>query len=174
MATGEVASRNDAAAPSGATEFTEWVRPHWSAMHALAHRMSRAGTGEDVLQESLADAWRHRLRFDPARGQVRAWLLTIVANQARRSFRGVPRADRLTDEIRVVDGDAAQIRRIDMATALRRLTERQRLAVTLHYYLGLTTAECAEVMSCSTGTVKSTLSDARGRLRILLRDADRD
>ncbi|HRA75842.1 MAG TPA: sigma factor-like helix-turn-helix DNA-binding protein, partial [Propionicimonas sp.] len=52
--------------------------------------------------------------------------------------------------------------------ALRRLSARQRLAVDLHYYLGLDVAGTAAVMRCSPGTVKSTLSDARGRLRRLL------
>ena len=57
---------------------------------------------------------------------------------------------------------------VDLERALARLTSRQRLAVDLHYYLGLKLVEVAEVMRCSEGTVKSTLSDARGRLRALL------
>ncbi len=173
VATGQVASSMIAAAPDGAVKFTEWVRPHWPAMHALADRMSRAGSGEDVLQESLANAWRHRHAFDPERGGTRAWLLAIVANQARRSYRGAPPAGRLKDEAAVGDDHGNLIQRIDIATAMQRLSERQRLAVTLHYYLGLSTAECADILNCSAGTVKSTLSDARHQ-RVLLEDDDRD
>jgi hypothetical protein len=36
---------------------------------------------------------------------------------------------------------------------MRRLTRRQRVAVELHYYGGLSVAECAQVMSCAEGTV---------------------
>jgi RNA polymerase sigma-70 factor (ECF subfamily) len=36
------------------------------------------------------------------------------------------------------------------------------------YYAGLTVAETAAVMGCADGTVKSTLADARNRLRDLL------
>jgi DNA-directed RNA polymerase specialized sigma24 family protein len=50
------------------------------------------------------------------------------------------------------------------------LSRRQRLAVELHYFLGLPVSECATVMSCSEGTVKSTLSDARARLRLDLEE----
>ncbi len=55
--------------------------------------------------------------------------------------------------------------RLDLARALTRLTDRQRLAVELHHVLGIPVAEVASVLGCAEGTVKSTLSDARKRLR---------
>jgi len=55
-----------------------------------------------------------------------------------------------------------------MERAVCRLPSRQRLAVELHYYLDLPIADVAQVMRCADGTVKSTLSDARARLRTLL------
>ena len=54
----------------------------------------------------------------------------------------------------------------------RTLGERQQLAVHLHYFLGLTVDEAAAVMDCTPGTVKSTLFDARSRLRAVLGDDD--
>ena len=57
---------------------------------------------------------------------------------------------------------------MDVERALGRLTRRQRMAVECVYFVGLTVAETAAVMGCSDGTVKSTLSDARARLRSLL------
>jgi RNA polymerase sigma-70 factor (ECF subfamily) len=59
---------------------------------------------------------------------------------------------------------------LDLDRAIGALPERQRLAVELHYYLGLTIAETAAVMECSDGTVKSTLHDARISLRNTLGD----
>ena len=52
--------------------------------------------------------------------------------------------------------------------ATRSLAHRQQVAVALYYYLDLPVAETAVVMGCSEGTVKATLSAARGRLRELL------
>lgn len=49
-----------------------------------------------------------------------------------------------------------------------RLTPRQRLAVDCFYFVGLSVTETAAVMRCSEGTVKSTLSDARNRIRTIL------
>jgi RNA polymerase sigma-70 factor (ECF subfamily) len=57
---------------------------------------------------------------------------------------------------------------MDVAAAMARLSVRQREAVELHYYAGLSVAETASVMGVSAGTVKSTLFDARARLRELL------
>jgi RNA polymerase sigma factor (sigma-70 family) len=54
---------------------------------------------------------------------------------------------------------------LDLEQAIGALPKRQRLAVELHYFVGLTTAETASVMSCAEGTVKSALHDARNNLR---------
>lgn len=54
---------------------------------------------------------------------------------------------------------------IDLSRAVAGLPHRQRLAVELHYVLGLRIEETAEVMRCAPGTVKSALSDARRNLR---------
>ena len=58
--------------------------------------------------------------------------------------------------------------RVDVEAAVARLPRRQKLAVDCFYFIGLSVAETAAVMGCSGGTVKSTLSDARKRLRLLL------
>jgi RNA polymerase sigma-70 factor (ECF subfamily) len=57
---------------------------------------------------------------------------------------------------------------IDVRAAVARLTRRERLAVDCFYFADLSIAETAAVMGCSEGTVKSTLSSARERLRGLL------
>ena len=126
---------------------------------------------EDVLQEALAAAWRKRGQFDSRRGSLRVWLLAIVADQAHKQRRRTrpaleladapaPRADPDTD--------------VDLHAALARLSDRQRTTLTLYYYVGLPVAEVAEVLGCRPGTVKSTLADARRRLRDLLGEDYRD
>ena len=49
-----------------------------------------------------------------------------------------------------------------------KLPRRMRLAVECVYFVDLTIADTAAVMGISEGTVKSTLSDARARLRTML------
>jgi RNA polymerase sigma-70 factor (ECF subfamily) len=61
-------------------------------------------------------------------------------------------------------------RSVDLDRAIEGLPKRQRVAVELHYLLGLDVRECATVMPCTEGTVKSTLHDARNNLRGVLEE----
>ena len=161
-------------APVDATTFAEWVAPARLAMTRLARRLAPAADPEDVVQDALANAWRKRAQFDPERGTPTTWLLAIVADQARTSRRSRLR------RLRVVHEDAPlpdvpappESGDLDLERAILRLPERQQLAVHLHYFLGLTVEQSAQVMSCASGTVKSTLFDARTKLRTILGDDD--
>lgn len=164
--------------PITAEHFNEWIRPHWRAMARLAGRYG--SDPDDILQDALVAAWRHRRSFDPSRGSARAWLLAIVADQQRKAWRrarallarslsaATSRSEVPPGLGRASAGFAPDHLGVDLERALTRLTSRQRLAVDLHYYLGLPVAEAAQVMRCSEGTVKSTLADARTRLRTIL------
>jgi RNA polymerase sigma factor (sigma-70 family) len=143
-------------------EFTAFAEPHWADLARLARRLAPPGGWEDVLQEALSDAWRKRHQFDANRGSARNWLLAIVADQARKGVRRLRVHQELVD---APDGGADGDLDVDLVRALAKLTTRQRTAITLHYYLGLPLADIAAVMGCSVGTVKSTLSDGRARLR---------
>jgi RNA polymerase sigma factor (sigma-70 family) len=144
--------------------FAEWVGPHLPAMARLAARLAPSADRDDIVQEALYRAWRKRRLYDPDRGEPAAWLLAITADRARKAAqrRSIPLWIRPPARAGSVDD------RIDLEEAIKRLAPRQRLAVDCFYFAGLTVAQTAAVMGCSEGTVKSTLADARGRLRALL------
>ena len=162
------------AAPDDAAAFAAWVQPAWVAMARLARRLAPHADADDVVQDALARAWRKRASFDPDRGTPTTWLLAITADQARAARRSRLRHLRLVDEtVEMPDvADVARQADLDLERAINRLPQRQQLAVQLHYYVGLPVEETAAVMSCSVGTVKSTLFDARTKLRRLLGDTD--
>ncbi len=122
----------------------------------------------------MSRAWQKRTQYDAARGTATTWLLAILADQARASRRRRNRWLRVVDDsaeipdVPVEDTNAD----VDLERAIAQLADRQQLAVHLHYFVGLSVDETAAVMDCSAGTVKSTLFDARGRLRVLLGDDD--
>jgi RNA polymerase sigma-70 factor (ECF subfamily) len=156
-------------APGSTDGFATWVRPHLALMARLAARLAPDADRDDIVQEALARAWTKRRHYDPGRGTPAAWLLALTADQAgkaRRRLRAVPApldANRHPQPSGLSRDDA-----LDVERAVRALPRRQRLAVDCFYFAGLSVAETAAVMACAEGTVKSTLSDARARLRPLL------
>lgn len=157
--------RGTASAPDTADAFADWVRPHLPAMSRLAGRLAPNGDRDDVVQEALTRAWSKRHQFDADRGSPSAWLLAITADRARQARRRRPLAwfaAEVAGRVRSADD------RLDVEFAVARLPPRQRLAVDCFYFVGLSVADTAAVMRCSEGTVKSTLSDARNRLKPLL------
>ncbi len=160
-ATGSIA----AATPEA---FGAWVRPHLAAIARLAGRLAPEGDRDDVIQEALTRAWSKWSQFDPSRGSPSAWLLAITADQARRARRRVRPWPLFDSPARVRSIDD----RLDLEYAISRLPTRQRLAVDCFYFAALSVAETAAVMGCAEGTVKSTLSDARARLKTLLEFGD--
>lgn len=149
-----------------AREFAAFVEPHLAAMARFAARLVSGGDRDDVVQEALVRAWRRRSTYDVSRGTPLPWLLAIVADQARRHRTRRRPTFELVREGSVELSPAD----VDLERAVAALTERQRTAVDLHYYVGLDVATCAQVMGCAEGTVKATLHQARARLRVLLGD----
>lgn len=95
----------------------------------------------------------------------RPYLMTGVANEARslgrrwsRTVRGVP------DVASVVEPDVAAGRYPDVTAAVMELPARQRAAMFLVYWLGMSGAEAARVMECQPATVRRYLSLARDKL----------
>ncbi len=71
-----------------------FVRRYQRRVFGLAYSMtSDAGVAEDVAQEAMVRVWRHAPVFDPRRGSVTSWVLTITRNlaiDALRLRRAVP------------------------------------------------------------------------------------
>jgi len=153
-------------AGDAAREFEARVEPNLETMLRLAKRLGR-DHAEDIVQDALARAWAKRGQFDPALGSFAAWILAITADQAYKTWRWHSRRDRpIAHEPR--ESQAPEVM-LDLEASIRKLPDRQRLAVDCFYFAGLSIAETAAVMRCSEGTVKSTLFDARATLRELLR-----
>ncbi|HEY7010293.1 MAG TPA: sigma-70 family RNA polymerase sigma factor [Jatrophihabitantaceae bacterium] len=166
--------RPEALTPDDPATFAAWAGPALVPMRRLARRLAPSADADDIVQDALTRAWQKRAQFDPARGTATAWLLAVVADRARAVRRKRVRWLRVVDESAAVPDIAAEAASgdPDLERAIRRLSERQQLAVQLHYFVGLGVEETAAVMGCTAGTVKSTLFDARRRLRNLLGDTD--
>ena len=127
---------------------------------------------EDLAQETFIHAYQH---LDGFRAEARfsSWLYRIAVNQCLNWQKRRQRLDQLhkewSEQDREASGtDASQAQRIQ--DALQELPPKQRAAVILTTYDGLTHAEAAAALGCSETTVSWRLFAARGKLKRLLKD----
>ena len=160
--------------------FRFLVDRHLGVALAIARRMLRDDAeAEDIAQVALLRLWRGAAGIDLAglgASGVRPWLRRVVSNLCIDRIRASRRTD-VTDEVPEQIEPATQVAgltdaelaaRVDQA--LQRLPERQRLALTLFHYQGLSQVEAGEILGVSDEAVESLLARARRTLKADLKD----
>ena len=161
------------------TFYDRW----FPVVHGVVSRMLESPDDvEDVVEEAFWQAWRQAERFEPERGSVQTWLLTIARSRAldrlraRRRLREDPLVDATTSEADtsaptpaapsdpLADAEHAERSRIVRA-ALADLPAEQREALELGYFGGLSQSEIAEQTGLPLGTIKTRMRLALQKLR---------
>jgi RNA polymerase sigma-70 factor (ECF subfamily) len=104
---------------------------------------------EELTQDVFLTAWRKAARFDPSRGRLSTWLMTIAHNLA---------VDRLRRETGVSRPHLVLVALATLSDAERRLLARA-------YFRGMTAREIAESDGIPLGTVKTRLRAALIKVR---------
>jgi RNA polymerase sigma factor (sigma-70 family) len=126
---------------------------------------------EEVTATAFERAYRKRRRFDPSRGEPRAWLFGIARNAALDELRRRGRQAELTAEPADLDGAAVEAgaesseRRLALKTALARLEPRERELIALKFFAGLGNAEISSVIGISESNAGTRLHRAVTKLR---------
>lgn len=164
-----LASNDPVAAPA-------FVRRFQGRVFGLAYTvLGDRDAASDVAQEAFVRAWRHAGVFDPRRGSVATWLLTITRNlalDAVRMRRVVPvdPGDLVALQLRgdepepdswiLTSAELARLRR-----AVARLPEEQGRSLLLAMVHGLTAREISQLDGLPLGTVKTRIRTALHKLR---------
>ncbi len=152
-----------------------FVRRFQARVYGLALTIvGDSGRAEDVAQETFVRAWRHASSYDPRRGRVATWLLTIARNLAIDTVRlkSVEPLDPETVASRLhrIDSsmDASETmppdERARIQGAVAELPEDQRRALFLSAYLGRTAQEISDLDDVPLGTVKTRIRAAMMKL----------
>jgi RNA polymerase sigma-70 factor (ECF subfamily) len=170
-----------AAAHGDAAAFRSLVDRHLSGALAVARRMLRdEAEAEDVAQEALLRLWRSAVGLEVGPQGVRPWLRRVVSNlcvDRMRSGRRVSVVEEVPERIepatQLAHMEAQDVsQRVD--AALKDLPDRQRMALTLFHYEGLSQIEVGRIMGISDEAVESLLARARRSLKASLRDEWRE
>lgn len=143
------------------TRFAEIYAANFDALVRLASLLvDSAAAAEDIVQDSFAKLYT---RLETV-ATPQPWLRTTVVNACRNERRRLGTARRYG--ARLASPETATDQPVDeLISSLRRLPDRQRAVVVLHYYVDLSEAEIAQVLGMRIGTVKSALHRARARLQ---------
>jgi RNA polymerase sigma-70 factor (ECF subfamily) len=163
-------------ATGDADSAAAFIRRYQRRVYGLAVSIvGEPGAAEDIAQEAFLRAWRHAGAYDPRRGSVTTWLLTITRNLAIDALR-VRRADATDPEVLisltapVTDPDPSdRAGTADQAgravAAAHSLPEPQRRALVLAALLGWTAREIAESEHIPIGTAKTRIRTGLAKLR---------
>ena len=152
--------------------FTEIVARHLNAVvHFALRYVGRRSDAEDVAQEAFIRLWKHAINWEPKGYSFRSWVYRITYNLCIDEIRKRKPVSQIEDEISIASGEQPDEdlyrsqQQKEVAAALDELPERQRSAIIMCVYQGLSNRDAAEVMDISIDALESLLSRARRTLR---------
>lgn len=155
--------------------FAELVGRHVGAVCAIARRMlGDDAEAEDVAQEAMLRLWRLGSTLTLGADGVRPWLRRVVSNLCIDRIR-TGRRTLVTDQPPEMPIPARQMQSLEghelaqrVDQALQALPDRQRQALTLFHFEGMSQLEVGAAMGISDEAVESLLARARRSLRTVL------
>jgi RNA polymerase sigma-70 factor, ECF subfamily len=163
--------RGDAAA------FRVLVDQHVRAIAAIGRRMLRDDVeAEDVAQDAFLRLWRNAATLELGPGGVRPWLRRVVTNLCIDRIRAGRNTSVMAEvpERPAPGGQERMLEQRDLAVrvdaALKQLPDRQRAALVLFHYEGLSQIEVGEALGVTDEAVESLLARARRTLKAGLKD----
>lgn len=154
--------------------YDRWVRSLYSL---VLHLLKDPDEAEDVVEETFWQAWKKADSYEPSKGAVSTWLLTIGRRKALDRLRSKKRSG--TDTVHgdfnfadlpstapdpAMEVEGAELRE-QVRNALAELPDEQREVLELGYFSGLSQSEIAEATGQPLGTVKTRMRLAMQKLR---------
>ena len=153
-----------AGSPEGFSDFV--ARSYRPLVRTAYLLVGDTGHAEDLVQSALIRtlrSWPKLRATEAATAYTRTTIVRLAGRWRERRWRGELPSAALPD-LCDDDGSSASVA-LDVRAALARLPWAQRAVLVLRYFEDLTEAQTAELLGCSTGTVKSRASRGLATLR---------
>lgn len=160
---------------AGDERALEQIYRRWSPIvFTLALRvLGDRGDAEDVTQKTFVSAWTSRASYDPAKGRLSTWLVTIARRRIADTLETRRRVRELQAKLQrfaVTDDDTISSDidlgdRLLLADELDQLEPDAQRVVRLAFYDDLTHQQIATRLDMPLGTVKSHIRRSLTRLR---------
>ena len=150
------------------------VYERWSpVVYTLALRsLGDVSDAEDATQNTFVSAWASRSGFDPGRGRISTWLITIAKRKIADTHEARSRVRRLHDEImsktvegEIIDPAVDLADKLIIASEIANLEPDARAVMRLAFFDDLTHQQISERLDLPLGTVKSHIRRSLSRLR---------
>ena len=164
-------------AAGDAATFRLVVARHLPLLLATARRILRDDAeAEDVAQEALIRLWKTARSLELGPGGLKPWLRRVASNLCIDRIRAGRRVS-VMEEVPEQIEPASQLHSIDereltgrVDQAIKALPERQRLALTLFHYEGMSQIEVGATLGISDEAVESLLARARRAMKAALKN----
>lgn len=152
-------------------DFSAFVETRWRLAVARAYRLTLdPSEAEELAQDSFVRVWEKWDRI--ASQNPDAYLQRVLTNRYLSRTRRLVTMRRLVHVLRHSDSQpdpAEELSERDMLLqALQHLTPTQRAVVLLRFVEDLSVAQVADILGCSTGSIKTHTSRALATLRQIL------
>ena len=151
--------------------FAEIVRRYYQPVYRLTWRMTNGHADtEDIAQEAFLKLWQNPSQLREA-GALKGWLMRVASNAVidrgrRKPHSGLEAVPEIADTREAQDaGLERQAAAREIGRQIAQLPERQRLALSLVYFEGLSNIDTAGIMETSIDAVESLLARARRSLK---------
>jgi RNA polymerase sigma-70 factor, ECF subfamily len=145
--------------------FAQAYRQYAALLYSAAYNVLRnRDEAQDCVHDAIAKLWRSSAPYSEKRGSLRSFLVVCVRNEAiSRRRRALNRA-RLSGRLASLAEEHAEleagdpIERDRLRSAVARLPDDQRTALSMAFYDGKTHTEIAAELQQPLGTIKSRIS----------------
>jgi RNA polymerase sigma-70 factor (ECF subfamily) len=154
----------------GRAAFERLYQRHFEAIYSYVMRRAAMADTADLVADVFATAWR-RIADVPADPEEKLWLFGVARRVVSQHHRGKSRRDHLSNKLgrnfSVVTLDSPETSHLEevVINLIEGLNSEERELVTLIVWDGLTHAEVATILGCSTNAVGIRWHRALKRLR---------